>query len=261
MIQLGPVARGRRPTAFDSLTDMAEPVDVADGAPYEKNYEDKPVDDEADDNEEGGDDAAKKKKKSAQPATQGRPPSPFASCCSLYARVLTLPRCPSRVSTAEKKKKAGGGGADGEQGENVPQADAPATDIAGAEDAAGDAGGDGEVSAAKKKRDKQKAAAARKKAEAAVVGGGGEAGSVPIFSTEPEWSSIIRGIKPWGKYPAPEKGGKPQQHGGEWGLTTPVLEQFPSGEVPHGMEVEYQGEHQKRITSAEKRERREAASL
>ena len=39
----------------------------------------------------------------------------------------------------------------------------------------------------------------------------------------------------------------------------PVLEQFPSGEVPHGMEVEYQGENGKRITDAEKRELNEAS--
>jgi len=66
---------------------------------------------------------------------------------------------------------------------------------------------------------------------------------------------MMRGIKPWGKYPTPEKGGTAQQLGGEWGLSVPVLAQFPSGEaLPHGLEVEYKGEHQKRISNAEKRE-------
>ena len=169
----------------------------------------------------------------------------------------------------KKKKSKGGGGAEADESEaaaNGGSSESAAIEAGAAAMSVGDGGeagdggeeGGGEVSAAKKKRDKQKAAAARKKAEAAAGGEGGGAaaggGGVPIYSTEPEWSSIIRGIKPWGKYPTPEKGGTPQRHGGEWGLTTPVLEQFPSGEVPHGLEVEYNGSQQKRITNAEKRE-------
>ena len=162
----------------------------------------------------------------------------------------------------KKKKKKKKGGVAVVAVDGAPE-DAASSDAAAAtegtaamsiDDAGAQEGGDGEMSAAKKKREKQKAAAARKKAEAAAAGSEGGGGTVPVFSTEPEWSSIIRGIKPWGKFPAPEKGGKPQQLGGEWGLTTPVLEQFPSGEVPHGWEVEYAGEQQKRITDAEKRE-------
>ena len=79
-------------------------------------------------------------------------------------------------------------------------------------------------------------------------------GTVPVYSTEPAWSTQIRGIKPWGPYPEPSKGGKRQRHGGEWGLAVPVLEQFPSGDVPHGLEVEYEGSNRNRFTSAEKRE-------
>ena len=196
---------------------MAEPVEISEPA------ETKP-EDELDDVEAAGgaDDAAKKKKK--------------------------------------KKKKKGGGGEGGEEGGDgeAPVA-APAAEAAAADDADGDAegeGGEGGDSAAKKKRDKKKAAAARKKAEAAAEdgGGGGGDGTVPIFSTQTEWSSLLRGINKWGAYPKPEKGGKPQRQGGEWGLAVPVLEQFPSGDVPHGWEVEYSGEHQKRITNAEKRE-------
>ena len=108
-----------------------------------------------------------------------------------------------------------------------------------------------------------KAAAARKKAAATEAGGeavaatgGGPAGKVKIYSAnETQWSSIIRGIQPWGQYPSPEPGGQPQQHGGEWGLMIPVLQQFPSGNVPHGMEVPYHGDDGRRRTSeAELRE-------
>ena len=70
-----------------------------------------------------------------------------------------------------------------------------------------------------------------------------------------EWSTIIRGINNWGPYPKPGPGGKAQAHGGEWGLAVPVLEQFPDGDVPHGFEVEYEGDsNRNRFTSAEKRE-------
>mmetsp|Transcript_9075 Transcript_9075/g.23731 ORF Transcript_9075/g.23731 Transcript_9075/m.23731 type:complete len:523 (-) Transcript_9075:266-1834(-) len=170
----------------------------------------------------------------------------------------------------KKKKKKGGGGEGGEAGAAevtsgdstapTPPPPAPQPDTAAGGDdadaeagdgAEGDGGEGGEMSASKKKREKAKAAAARKKA-AAAAGGDGE---VKLFSAnEVEWQSIIRGIQPWGKYPTPEKGGKPQSHGGEWGLAVPVLEQFPSGAVPHGMEVEYEGQHAARTTNAEKRE-------
>ena len=171
----------------------------------------------------------------------------------------------------KKKKKATASATVDGEAEGLPTAPPPAPPTAGSGDAAyvaalktdgddgeagdGGEGGEGEMSASKKKREKAKAAAARKKAAATAEGGAAGDGTVPVFSMEPEWTSIIRGIKPWGKYPAPEKGGKPQQHGGEWGLTTPVLEQFPSGDAPHGMEVEYAGDFgRKRVTDAELRE-------
>ena len=173
----------------------------------------------------------------------------------------------------KKKKPKAAGGEDGDADAGVGEADVPTPPPpappppsgGGGEDGSGyaanyaeDGDEDGaEMSAAQKKRAKQKAAAARKKA-AAAAGEDAADGTVPIYSAsstaDTPWSSIIRGIKPWGKYPTPEKGGKPQQHGGEWGLATPVLEQFPSGDVPHGWEVEYQGEQQKRISNAELRE-------
>ena len=181
----------------------------------------------------------------------------------------------------KKKKKKGGSGATGEEaailtpagGDDAPTPPPPAPSAGGpaeaepvysanyaeggADEGGEEGGGGNEMSASAKKRAKQKAAAARKKAAAAAgegVPGGDAGGTLPIYSSEPEWSSIIRGIKPWGKYPQPEKGGAPQQLGGEWGLATPVLAQFPSGDVPHGWEVEYKGEHQKRISAAEMRE-------
>ena len=176
----------------------------------------KEVEEEVEDGDDAGGDAAKKKKK-------------------------------------KKKKKAGGGedgGADG-------AADGEAADVAAsAADADADADGDdgegGGDSAAKKKREAKKRAAARKKAAATTEDGGEK--TVPIFSTATEWSSLLRGISKWGPYPTPETGGKAQQHGGEWGLVVPVLEQFPSGNMPHGMEVEYEGNNRARITNAEKRE-------
>ena len=164
----------------------------------------------------------------------------------------------------KKKKKKGGGG--GGEGGEAAEADAPAPADATAERPADDADGDdageggddgaGGDSAAKKKREAKKRAAAKKKAAAAAEGGGGGDGSVPIYSTAGiEWSTIIRGINNWGPYPKPGPGGKAQAHGGEWGLAVPVLEQFPDGDVPHGFEVEYEGDsNRNRFTSAEKRE-------
>ena len=193
---------------------MSEPVDIAD--------EEKKPDPEEDDNDEAdgadGEAKAKKKKKKKKKA---------ASAETEAGGDAAAP-----PAVADASSGAPDGDADGDEG-----------------DEGGEAGGD---SAAKKKRDKKKAAAARKKAAAAA--GEGDAGSVPIFSTCPEWTTQLRGLGKWGAYPTPEKGGRAQAHGGEWGLAVPVLEQFPSGDVPHGMEVEYSGEHQKRITSAEKRE-------
>lgn len=166
----------------------------------------------------------------------------------------------------KKKKKAEDGAqgeADGAGGDAAPTVvAAPAAaeaDGEGENDEAGEGGegGEGGDSAAKKKREAKKRAAARKKAAAAAAGEGEaaeECGSVPIYSTASEWTSIIRGIGKWGAYPQPEKGGKPQAHGGEWGLAVPVLEQFPSGNVPTGLEVEYEGANRTRISNAEKRE-------
>ena len=202
---------------------MAETVDIADAEPARDPEEEE---EEGDDEAAGGD--AKKKKKSKK-----------------------------------KKKKPAAGEGDGDASGATPDASGGdgVTPAEGAADADADAdmdeAGEGGVSDAKKKRDKKKAAAARKKAAAAEAGGGeaeAAGGGLPIYSTEPEWSSIIRGITQWGKYPKPEKGGKPQMHGGEWGLAVPVLEQFPSGDVPTGLEVEYAGENRSRFTNAEKRE-------
>ena len=158
----------------------------------------------------------------------------------------------SKKKKNKKKNKKKGGAASTEEGEIVnlegdAGQDAPsgtdAADIGDAhteEDADGaNTGTAGVDSAAKKKRDAKKRAAARKKAEAeaaTATADGGEAaaaeGTVPVYSTQTAWQTIIRGIQPWGAYPKPEKGGKAQKLGGEWGLAVPVLEQFPSGDVP-----------------------------
>ena len=167
----------------------------------------------------------------------------------------------------KKKKKKGGtaagpaeGAADATYAANYSETGGDGGDggdaggEGGGDDGGDDGGEGGGDSATKKKRDKKKAAAARKKA-AAAEGGEGDS-TVPIYSTQTAWSSIIQGIKPWGPYPRPGQGGKAQQQGGEWGLAVPVREQFPCGsDVPHGLEVEYAGdEGRQRVTSAEKRE-------
>jgi len=64
------------------------------------------------------------------------------------------------------------------------------------------------------------------------------------------WSTMLRGIKPWGDWPTPEKGGTKQTTP----PTVPVLEQFPSGELPLGEVCEYLDDNRYRTTSEEKRE-------
>ena len=217
-----------------------------------KPEEEEPIDDDVEDGDaaaeggEGGAAAAKKKKKKkkkvkgeaaeAAEGTEGPTPPPPAP----------------PTSAADEKDGAAAPSAAADED------DADADGVA----EGGDAGGEA-MSASKKKREKAKAAAARKKAAASEAGGeavaatgGGPVGKVKIYSAnETQWSSIIRGIQPWGQYPSPEPGGQPQQHGGEWGLMIPVLQQFPSGNVPHGMEVPYHGDDGRRRTSdAELRE-------
>jgi len=211
-----------------------------------------PADDEVEEGEAGdaGSSAAKKKKKKKKKAkADGEAADGDAAFGDVP--VPPPPAPPADGMSYDQNydsSKAGGGEA------------APA----GAGDDEDGEGGGGEMSASKKKREKAKAAAARKKAAAAEGGGdapaaaGGPASKVKIFSAnDVEWSSIIRGIQPWGKYPEPEAAcnGTPQRHGGEWGLATPVLEQFPSGDVPTGLCVEYAGEGGRtRISNAELRE-------
>lgn len=70
----------------------------------------------------------------------------------------------------------------------------------------------GSVSEAKKKSDKKKAAKARKKA-AAIKDEGGDVDEEPSLLydvSKSEWDTVIRGIRRWGPYPKPEKGGKRQ---------------------------------------------------
>ena len=156
----------------------------------------------------------------------------------------------------KKKKKKGGGGGDeagddagGEAAamvEAAAPAAAPAGDADGADDDADGAAG-GERSEAQKKRYKKKAAAARKKA--AAESGEGD-GTMPIFDVKHTWSTELRGIKPWGSWPTPGKGGKPQTTP----PSVPVADQFPDGELPHGVEMEYEGDNRYRTTKAELRE-------
>eukprot|EP00965_Chrysotila_dentata_P131163 4335417-Pleurochrysis_carterae.AAC.5 len=99
-------------------------------------------------------------------------------------------------------------------------------------DAAGEPGPESK-SESQKKREKKKAAAARKKAAEADGSANGQqaAGDASAHL----WSTQIRGIQNWGPFPKAEAGGIQQT----WPPTVPVLAQFPSGQAPKGMEMEY----------------------
>ena len=151
-----------------------------------------------------------------------------------------------------------GAGAELAQAASTTKADpisASAGGDEGGDEGVAEGGADGTVSDAKKKRDKKKAAAARKKAAAELEEGGDEGGGEDARTLVYDvngtaWDTMLRGIKRWGPYPVPEKGGKRQTTP----PTIPVLEQFPSGNVPKGEEVEYEGDNRYRTTSAELRE-------
>jgi len=115
-------------------------------------------------------------------------------------------------------------------------------------DAAGEPGPESK-SESQKKREKKKAAAARKKAAEADGSANGQqaAGDASAHL----WSTQIRGIQNWGPFPKAEAGGIQQT----WPPTVPVLAQFPSGQAPKGMEMEYGDSNRYRTTSAEMRER------
>jgi len=166
---------------------------------------------------ESGGDAKKKKKKKKKKVTAEAPDGASAE--------ISAPQEIEPSNAAPAEDDGAGDGADGETGE----------------------GASGERSEAQKKRDKKKAAAARKK----VAGDTGEGdATVPVFDVNGGWETQIRGIGRWGAYPKPGPGGKPQTTP----PSIPVLEQFPSGELPHGSEVEYEGDNRYRTTSAELRE-------
>lgn len=108
--------------------------------------------------------------------------------------------------------------------ELVAEATPPEAEAKRAEEAEGEEGEEEEGTqtadgANKKKKNRKK----KKKA----AGGGGGAAS--------EWSTEIRGIKPWGAF-TPASEGAPVQ---TFPPTVPVADLYPSGEFPRGEEVAY----------------------
>ena len=165
------------------------------------------------------------------------------------------------VKKKKKKKKKKKNVVDADDAQSNPQ-DTPKRDDEDVDDAPkledekpdqSQNGAPQQKSASQIKREKQKAAAARKKAAAAAAAASQSAAAAQM-SEELSllWSTDMRGIKKWTHFPAPEQGGMAQT----WPPTVPVANMWPSGDVPHGLETEYEGDHNRyRTTSAELRER------
>jgi methionine aminopeptidase type II len=134
----------------------------------------------------------------------------------------------------------------------------PAAAAAAEAEAADDTPADGAAkSASQIKREKQRAATARKMAAAAEADAAAEVAAVANAASSEKmallWSTQMLGIGKWTSFPPPERGGTPQT----WPPTVPVARQWPSGDVPRGLEVEYESEwaSRRRETAEELRER------